>query len=113
MRLARSSGHISDAGLSAVLAGSQRDQLTALERIPPHRRAFFAAHITFQFVHRCGFGSADNVEGDSLVPIAAEAFDLEIAVPPFSASPMAGDGDIAGATDVLFDLWCHRTLHAA
>jgi hypothetical protein len=56
--------HLRSGALSRDLAGSQRDQLTALERIPPYRRAFFAAHIAFQFVHRCGFGSADNVQGD-------------------------------------------------
>jgi hypothetical protein len=51
-----------------------------------------ATHVALELMDRRRLRSADDVEGDGLMRVATEAFDLEVAKPAFKASPIAGDG---------------------
>jgi hypothetical protein len=55
--------------------------MAALIGIASNLRAVLAAHVPFQFMDRCGFWPADDVQCHSLMGIAAEAADLKVKVP--------------------------------
>src|SRR4051812_14168926 len=55
--------------------------MAAFVGISPDLRAILAAHIAFQFMDWRCFRSPHDVEGNSLMRVAAEAFHFEIAIP--------------------------------
>jgi hypothetical protein len=55
--------------------------MAALERIASEGRAVPASHIALKLVDRGGLGSADDIQRDGLVCIAAKAPNLQIAIP--------------------------------
>ena len=54
--------------------------MAALERTAPDLRAVLAPHIALKLVDRRRLWSADDIERDSLLGVAAEAADLQIAI---------------------------------
>jgi hypothetical protein len=59
---------------------AQRDQTAALVRITPNLRAVLAAHVALQLMDRRCLRSAHDVDGNSLIRVAAKAFHFEVAV---------------------------------
>jgi predicted Ser/Thr protein kinase len=74
------------------LRGSERDQMAALISVTPDLRTVSTAHIPFEFMDGCRLRSADDVQGDCLMRVAAKAFHFEIEVASIETSPRAGDG---------------------
>jgi hypothetical protein len=54
--------------------------MAALERIAPDGRAVLAAHIALKFMDRSRFRSAEDVQRNGLMGIAAQTLHLQIAV---------------------------------
>jgi hypothetical protein len=54
--------------------------VAALVGVPAGLRAVLAAHVSFQLMDRRCLRPADNVQGDGLMGVAAEAFYLKVEV---------------------------------
>src|SRR5258705_1406857 len=63
------------------LGRPQRDEMASLVGIAPDFGALAAAHVAFEFMDRRRLRSPNNVEGNSLIRVAAKAFHFEITKP--------------------------------
>ena len=72
------------------LADAQRDQIVPLIGIAANLRTVPAPHIPFEFMDGCRLRSADDVQGDCLMRVAAKAFHFAIEVASIETSPRAG-----------------------
>jgi hypothetical protein len=66
--------------------------MAALERIAPHLGAVLASHVAFQLMDRRRLRPPDVIQRDSLMRVAAEAFDFEIEITGVERVPQCRRG---------------------